>query len=377
MGEPEPGTGESSIVATDATKQTPPDASPTTWRDLGLGGRSLVAVLLSLAALHLARDLLIPIVFSILASLAAAPVVRGLMRIHLPRALAVLLVTGGAISLVAGVVTLLDDPLGEWLGRAPSALTRIEAKLKDLRRPLQAASKATEQLMNLGEAQAKGQATVRVVGAESGALSSMLRGAPAILASVVAAAFLTVLMLLHGDNLLPKFTALIAREESRQEFVAGTHAVQQKLSRYLLTVTLINAGLGALTGGALALIGFPDPLLWAGVVMLANYAAFVGPLVTAVLLLVSGFAVPNAGLGALLAPGIYLGLHLVESQLVTPLLVGRQLELDPVVILLALMLFGWLWGVFGLLMAVPLLACFKVVAERLPGAEPWAHLLGR
>jgi predicted PurR-regulated permease PerM len=119
----------------------------------------------------------------------------------------------------------------------------------------------------------------------------------------------------------------------------------------------------------------PDPLLWGGVAAVLNFAPFLGPLLTAAALTVAGFAEFASPLSALAAPGAFLGLHLIEGQIITPHLVGRRLALDPVMVFLALVVLGWTWGATGLLIAVPLMSCAKIIAERMPEGGVLATVL--
>jgi len=186
---------------------------------------------------------------------------------------------------------------------------------------------------------------------------------------------LTFLFLLHGDALLRKFVTLAPHLRAKRDLVEATRHAQRELSMYMITITLINGGLGLATAGALYLMHVNDPLLWGGIAALLNYAPFIGPLITAVALLVVGFTeFATPGL-ALAVPGVFLGLHLLEGQLITPHLVGRRLALDPVMVFLAMILLGWMWGVAGLLLAVPLLACAKIIAERIENGDTIVALL--
>jgi predicted PurR-regulated permease PerM len=144
----------------------------------------------------------------------------------------------------------------------------------------------------------------------------------------------------------------------------------------MITITAINAALGLLTAAALWLLGVDNALLWGGIAAILNFAPFVGPLATVGLLVIVGFARFETPLAALSVPGAFLVLHLLEGQLLTPTIVGRRLALDPIMVFLALMLFGWLWGVPGLLLAMPLLSCIRIIAERVPNWIGLAKMLG-
>jgi predicted PurR-regulated permease PerM len=133
---------------------------------------------------------------------------------------------------------------------------------------------------------------------------------------------------------------------------------------------------GLAFAGALYYIGMPLPeaLLWGTMAALLNYAPYVGPLIGIAVMLLIGLTRFD-GLEALLPAGIYLALHTLEGQFVTPIVLGRRMKLSPLVLILGLMVFGALWGIIGLLLAVPLLVCVKLVLERTEGMEGWARLL--
>ena len=93
------------------------------------------------------------------------------------------------------------------------------------------------------------------------------------------------------------------------------------------------------------------------------------------LMLLVGFVTYKDPWLSVLPALVFLGLHTLEGQIVTPIVLGRRMALSPLILILALMLFGWLWGIVGLLLAVPLLACVKLVLARLDGTQRWARLL--
>jgi predicted PurR-regulated permease PerM len=335
---------------------------------------AIVAILI-LYTCAIAQAVIMPVLVAILFGLMLAPPVRLLERSRIPRVIGSLAMVTTTIAVIGVAITALASPAREWMQRMPRALERIEVVLRDMRQPFQAATEATKELGKL--TQIDGASPVRVIDSAQGPLAQALSAAPAMLAGIIITILLTFLFLLHGDDLLRKFVTLAPHLRAKRDVVEATRHAQSELSMYVITITLINAGLGLATAGALWLLHVHDPLLWGGVAALLNYAPFIGPLVTAAALTVVGFAeFPTPAL-ALAPPAAFLGLHLLEGQLLTPHLVGRRLALDPVVVFLAMLVLGWMWGVTGLLLAVPLLTCAKIIAERIESGDVLVTLLSR
>ena len=348
-----------------------PDAEHPTRNRLLAG----ILALLVLYTCAVAAVLIVPLLLAVLLSLMLAPAVRLLCRWHLPRVLATLLVLSCTLVGTGSLLASLVAPARVWMVQLPKSIGRIELALSDLRRPLSAATHAGEQIAKLATIGGEGKSR-QVVDASPSRVTQMLSATPAVLVSMVATLFLVFIFLLHGDALLRKFVELAPALRMKKDIVMATRSAQRELSTYIITIAVINTALGLLTAAALWYLGVQDPLLWGGVVAILNFAPFVGPMLAVMLLTVVGFsrfATPWAALGV---PGVFLVLHLLEGQLVTPLIVGRRLALDPVMVFLALMLFGWLWGVTGLLLAMPLLTCVRIVAERVPAWSALAKVLG-
>ncbi|GAE50754.1 transporter [Xanthomonas arboricola pv. pruni MAFF 301420] len=153
--------------------------------------------------------------------------------------------------------------------------------------------------------------------------------------------------------------------------------IEREVSRYVLTISVINTLVGLVFAGILYVLKIPLPeaLLWGTVVALLNFAPYVGPLIGVMLMLLMGFVEFRTTLSAMLPAILYLALHTIEGQVVTPIVLGRRMAISPLMLILALMLFGWLWGMVGLLLAVPLLVCIKMVLSRVEGMQRWARLL--
>ncbi|HEY6894791.1 MAG TPA: AI-2E family transporter [Rhodanobacteraceae bacterium] len=359
------------VTATEAPAEVPAAPAPQ------LRNRLQIAILaiLVLYTCAIAEAVVVPVLIAMLFGLMLAPPVRFLDRSRVPRAIGSLFMVLLAIGVIGITITALASPARAWMQRMPQALVRIETVARDLRRPFQAATEATRELGKM--TQLDGSSPVRVVDSAPSPLASALSAAPAAIGGIVLTIVLTFLFLLHGDELLRKFVTLAPHLRAKRDVVEATRTAQSEISMYVITVTLINAGLGLATAGALWLLGVHDPLLWGGVAAILNYAPFIGPMVTAVALLVVGFAEAATPALALAPPAAFLGLHLLEGQILTPHLVGRRLALDPVMVFIAMLVLGWMWGVAGFLLAVPLLTCAKIIAERIEGGETFATLLSR
>jgi predicted PurR-regulated permease PerM len=338
------------------------------WGNRLLGA---VAALLLLGVLALAARAVVPVLVAILVSLMLAPPVRMLTQFRVPRVLASLLVVASAVTVCTLMLGALARPAMDWAQHAPKAIEQVARQLHEFSRPIADASKATEQITHLAQSAAgDGRQPLRVVDSNApDAVFQVLAAAPFVIASVVVTVLLVFVFLLHGDAVLRKLVELAPDWHSKRGVVVATRDAQRELSAYVLTISLINAGLGAATAAALWLLHVPDALLWGGVAALLNYAPYIGPILTTLALTVVGIGSAHTVLLGLLPPGIFLSLHFLESFLVTPTLAGRRLALDPIMIFLGLLMFGWMWGIAGLLIAVPLLTCFKLVASRVPA---WA-----
>lgn len=355
------------------TEPKPPEAQA----DSPLRDRLLAAILvvLVLFVCASAATLIVPMLVALLVSLMLAPAVRMLVRAHLPRGIAALLVLACVIGTIGMLASALAGPAQEWLADAPRALGKLERALRQLEQPLRAATEAGERIAGLTDAD--DARTERVVTSEPNQLELLVRATPAVMAGILMTLILTFIFLLHGDTLLRKLVELAPALRVKKDIVMATRSAQHDLSIYMLSITVINTMVGLLTALIVWSLGVPNPLLWGGVAALFNFAPYIGPLVVLIALTVVGFGHFDSPLDALTLPGLFLLLNIIEGQLFTPLTVGRRLALDPVVVFIGLVVLGWLWGVAGVLLALPLLTCVRIIAEHVSGGETLAKILRR
>src|SRR6185312_1187272 len=330
-------------------------------------------VVLWIAVCYITQELLIPFTLGILFALLLSPIVALLQRLWLPRALGSALVLASVVAILCGALASLAQPARDWVANTPQTIRIIQHRLDDIRLPLREAREATRKIEDLTQPSAS---VPTVVATQPSLLATMAASTPRALTSVAAVFILVYFFLAGGDHFLRRLVEVAPRLSEKKMVVSIARDVQGEISRYLVTVSLINLALGVATAAAMQLVGLPTPLLWGAVAAIFNFAPYVGPATTGFALFVAGFTTFDSLGQALAAPGVFFALTFLEGQLITPTIVGRRLSLDPTIVFLWLMLWGWLWGVVGLLVAGPLLACFRIVCQHVDGLHAVSVLIG-
>ncbi len=334
------------------------------------GGRpasvALVGLFMAAVALclYLASDLLTPIAFAVLLSLLSSPIVRWLHCYGVPDALSALLIVAAQVGVLVLIVTLLAEPAERWLGEAPRTIRDLKQELLSGKSHLEEIQELAEEVEGLAPTQPDTQAVV-VKGPS--VTENLLVGLPAAATFAGIVMFLTFFLLASGDTLLRRLTRCGRTWSERRRIVVIARQIQRDQSRYLATITLINLALGAVTGMAMFWLNVPNPFLWGTMVALFNFAPYVGAVVSASVLTVVGLSTFDT-LGESLAPAaVFLCITIVEGQLITPTILGQRMALSPIFVFLAVIVWGWLWGVAGALMAVPIVTGLKVICDHVPG----------
>ena len=325
-----------------------------------------------------AADLWIPIVAAALMAFVLRPFVRGLENLRVPPWLGAMGVVMGATALIIGTLYIVYAPAGDAIDDLPRAAERVSGEVREVKEKLVGDGGVTRTLEVIEEMQAEPTpAGARVVVERPGLDERLMEMGLAAITSTLAALLLVYFFLVHGDTLFRRLVEVMPTLTDKKRTVDTVRAVQSDVSRYLLTITVINAILGLVIAAVLWLLGVENALFWGFAAGLLNYVPYLGPLIMGGALLLVGFGkVDDANLALALAPaGAYLLIHFVESNLITPMALGRQFSINPVVILLWLMLWGWLWGIAGLLLGVPMLVCTKVLLQRVDGLQRWATLM--
>jgi predicted PurR-regulated permease PerM len=332
-----------------------------------------ILLLLCLYTLYFAQPLLVPLVLALLLTFMLNPVIRGLGRAGLPAPVGAALVLLLALGTIATGLYNLTGPATAWMERA--TLVEIRLKLRTLIEPFQEVQEATQQVEEMAGGQEADAETVVVQESTLGEV--LLAGTGKVIASGFVVLVLAFFLLASGGRVGRDLVRALPRLGHRRRALRIGRAVEREVSRYLLTIALINAGLGATIGAAMFLLGLPNALLWGVVAGLLNFIPFIGAMVTASLLFVVALLTFDHAADALVPPLVSLALNSIEGYIITPSLIGHRLTMKPVLVFGSVFFWGWLWGVPGALLAVPLLATFKIVCDNVPALAGLGAFIGR
>jgi predicted PurR-regulated permease PerM len=351
-----------------ASESEMPLPSPQTFF---LGGLFVLSVL---AALYVASSIILPIMLAFVLKLLLQPAVRLLERMHLPSVvgalLAILLVIGSLVGLAAG----LSVPAATWAERLPDGIPRLEAHLVVLKTPIEALQKVIQQAEQVADTSGQNGSMI-AVRRDLGLTGALFAGTRAVLDGLFTTVLVLYFLLVSGDIFLRRVVEILPTFKDRRQAVDISQQIEDDISAYLVTITIMNAAVGVATAAAMYLCGLGDPLLWGATAFLLNYIPILGPLFGSFIFLLAGLLSFDSLWWALLPPALYLGIHLVEGETLTPMLLARRFTLNPVLVILALVFWFWMWGVPGAILAVPMLAIVKIVCDRVRSLKILGHFL--
>lgn len=326
---------------------------------------------------YLASPVIIPVTIGFLLSMILATPVRRLCSWGIPRPLGAAFMITLTVVMVGVPMYLLSEPAGRWVSDMPETATEIGERIRGLTTPIRDVREAAEEVEKIANLDDESDPTP-VVKVETPSFGQvMLDSAPQLVASAIFTLFLAFLLLCSGDAMLRKIIQIGCRIDDQRRSLVITKQIQLDLFRYLAAVTAVNIALGAATAGMLYALDVPNALLWGAVAGLFNYAPLVGPALTIIVLTIVGMTTFEPLGQALMVPFAYFVLTAIEGNFISPAVIGRRLALSPVVVLLSLMLFGWMWGIPGLLLAVPIVSSTRIICHNIPRLHSVAAVLGR
>ncbi|WP_192249331.1 AI-2E family transporter [Mesorhizobium silamurunense] len=363
-------------TASGASVGESPDSGDGANAELRLMRSLLIGIflLMTVAALYFARAFFMPVILAFLLALTLTPIVRFLRKRGIPDVLSATLLVLLSVFFVASAGYLLSGPVIDLINNSSSIGLQLTDRLAPFKQPLERVMDISHQLEALTETTQEPNVQ-KVAVAPSGMLSTAASNILGAGTSITIVFVLSLFLLASGTLFYEKIVQSFASLSHKKRALRVVYDVEREISHYLLTVTVINAGLGTVIGLGLWGLGMPNPLVWGAAAALLNFLPYVGALIT--ILLVTGIALISFDTisYALLAPAFVLLCDIVEGQFVTPTVVGRRLEINAVAIFIAIAFWSWLWGFVGALMAVPLLVVIKVFCDHFDGLSHVGNFL--
>ncbi|HXX33416.1 MAG TPA: AI-2E family transporter [Thermodesulfobacteriota bacterium] len=345
---------------------------PVEFKSIAIKGLFIIALFYTV---YFARALILPFTLALLLNFLLRPVVRALKKIKIPE------LAGAALVLIAllgsagyGMVRL-SRPAADWIDKAPESFQQIESKVGFLRKPLEGVNHAVEELKRITRMGAEKKPEVEIY--PPGIADAVLTGTREVVVKSSVMFILLYFLLASGDLFLRKLIKLFPDLNKKKEIVKIVRQVEHHTSRYLYTVTIINMFMGVFVGIGMYLIGMPSPVLWGVLAGFLIFIPYIGPMIGITIVTVVAFLTFNSIGRVLLAPGIYLVLETIQGQIVTPLVLGLRFTLNPVVIFVWLIFWGWMWGIVGAMLAFPMLTIFKILCDHIQPLAPIGEFIAR
>ncbi|HEY2848460.1 MAG TPA: AI-2E family transporter [Gemmatimonadaceae bacterium] len=336
----------------------------------------VVIVVLTVTALRLGRAVALPVVVSVLLTLLLSAPVRWLRRRKVPERVGAAIVVFGAIGIGLAAAATLITPATEWIATAPATVAKVESRVRLLMKPIAALQQSADRMATVAAPPTSSGREPAQVQLATPSLLERVLGVFEVVPATFSVVFLTYFLLASGPLFRRKIAQILPGRRDVVHFETMLSEIEIVTSRFLATATMINAGVGIAVTLALWAIGMPNPILWGGMVAVLNFVPYLGPITSVTVITLAAFATFETAGHALLAPACFGAIHLVENNLVTPLLLGRRLPVNTVAIFLGLIFFGWIWGIPGAVLAVPLTTVVKIACDHIPALRNMGELLG-
>jgi predicted PurR-regulated permease PerM len=335
-----------------------------------LGGLFVIALL---ATAYVASEIVLPLIFAIVLKLLLQPALRILERLRIPRILAALLVIVALFGTIVGLGTAISGPAGTWAAKLPEGIPRLQERLSFMRAPINTVQRFLQQVEDFGGTGPSPNAAAPKQGPTL--LTKLFTGTRNFASGFFTTVLFLFFLLVSGDVFLHRLVEILPRFKSKRQAVEISQQIERDISAYLVTITIMNAAVGIAMALAMWLTGVGDPILWGTVAFLLNYVPILGTALGVVIFLLAGLLTIDTLWQALLPAGLYLGFHLIEGETVTPMLLAKRFTLNPVLVIISLVFWFWMWGIPGVILSVPMLAIAKIICDRVRPLAAFGHFL--
>jgi predicted PurR-regulated permease PerM len=338
---------------------------------------TILLVIVSFYTLYFARAFFLPVTIGLLLNLLLSPVVRGMKRAKVPEPI------GAAIVVLAIVAALLlgayglAEPVQAWVTKAPQTIESATSKIRKIRRPMDQVTRSADQMERAASGATGGTRTQEVTLRGPTLVDRVVSASTSVLAGALETLVLLYFLLASGDLFLQKLTKMLPEFRDKKKAVAIARETETSISTYLSTVTLINVVEGGVITLVMWALGLPNPPLWGVLVLFLEFIPYLGAVVVVGVLTLAALTTFDEVARIIAVPLSYLVINLLQAYVITPMLLGRRLTLNPVAILIGLILWWEIWGVAGAFIAVPLLATFKILCDHIETLSPVGEFLGK
>lgn len=328
--------------------------------------------ILVLGALSLAQGVFVPIITALVLALTFSPVRRALGSVGIPPGAAAGIIMVSLLTVFATLFFFISEALQEYVSDAPNFAEEVRRELSGLFGTIEPVLKAGDQI----EALTKQGEQQTVALREPGFVSVMTQATPAVISQLIVTVTLCFFLIASGDMFYEKLVQVMPKLKDKRRALAAARTIETQLSTYLFTITAINAALGVLIGCVMWGLGMPNPVLFGLGAFLLNYIPYIGSIAGIAITLVTGLVTFDNTVQAILPAFLYWILNTIEGQLLTPVLVGKRLKLNAVVVFISFALWAWVWSFMGMLLSTPILLMAKVVSDNVEGLESFGKFLG-
>lgn len=350
--------------------QIDPD-KPTDLKTVFLGA---LLALAALAACYGAADLILPIILALVLSLVFQPVLRALENLYIPRILAALIIVIVFVAAIATLGYVVVSAITAWVPEVPQMLPKIQERLRFVSGPMASLQRVFEHIQSLAPGGGGGGA--RQVAVQNTTISErILSGVREVGGGAFEMVLVLFFLLIAGDRFLRRLVEILPRFQNKRQAVDISQQIEHDISAYLATITVMNTLVGIATGVMTWLVGLGDPLLWGTIAFLLNYVPVLGPTAGVIMFTIVGLVMMDTVWTAFLPPALYLLIHICEGETITPLILAGRFTLNPVLVMVSLIFWSWMWGVAGAILSTPLLAIIKIVCDRIDKLRPVGHFI--
>lgn len=331
-----------------------------------------IFLILLCAALKFSSEIAVPIVAAVLLAFVFLPLQRLLLKLRVPNyasAFVIILMLMGGASWLGSA---LAGPLASWTAQIPETFPDLKDKLRFLTRPVEKTKALVSQAEDIT---ATGPHVTPVAIQGNRLFDKVVNGTSAAVGEVLTTLLILFFLLGSGEVFMRRLTETLPSYHDKRQLIAILHEIESDVSRYLVTVSFMNILVGAAAGLIMLYFGLDDPVPWALVAFIFNYLTIIGPFMIFLAFLFMGLLKIGVVWAGFVPAALFLGVHILEADLVTPRLLARRFTINPLVVILWLLFWYWMWGFAGAFLSVPMIVVAKIICSRVERFKAFGHIV--